>query len=161
MLIIVLVSIHGILINLPCDKHSNDIIKNGRGIISSRVLNGYIQNGKRQIPQYLSFGCGMTHLNYSLKKLGKTFILQNELSKTEMNQDEVDGNNYRYKKNEWLDYVDVLRTGFSYARYTKAMEEIIGSGMKYCLSVPGLGWKFFNSSRTKKMNQFITIMTNT
>ena len=31
----------------------------------------------------------MTHLNYSLKKLGKTFKLQNELLKTEMNHDEV------------------------------------------------------------------------
>ena len=57
-----------ILNKLPCDKHIVDIIKNGKGIISSRVFNGYIQNGRRQIPQYLIFRCGMTHLNYSLKK---------------------------------------------------------------------------------------------
>ena len=31
------------LINLPCDKHIVDIIKNGKGIISLRVLNGYIE----------------------------------------------------------------------------------------------------------------------
>ena len=31
------------------------------------------------------------------------------------------------------------------ARYTKAMEEILGFGMKDCLSLPDLGWKHFNS----------------
>ena len=45
---------------------------------------------KKHIPQYLHFRCGMTHLNYSLKKLGKTFKLQKELLKTEMDHDEVD-----------------------------------------------------------------------
>ena len=65
-----------ILNNLPCDKNIFDNIKNGEGIFSLRVLNGYLQNGKRQIPQYLVFRYGMTHLNYSLKKLGKTFKLQ-------------------------------------------------------------------------------------
>ena len=35
-----------------------------------------------------------------------------------MNHDEVDGSNYRDKKDEWLVYVgkDVLCTAFSYAR---------------------------------------------
>ena len=57
----------------------------------------------------------MTHLNHSLKKLGKTFKLQKELSKTEMNHIKVDGNNYKDKKDEWLDHVrnDVLCTAFS------------------------------------------------
>ena len=92
---------------LPCDKHIVDIIKNGKGKI---VLNGYIQKGKRQIPRYLIFRCGMTLSNYSLKNIGKTFNLQKEFIKTEMNHDEVDGKNYRYEKDEWLDYVqqDVL-----------------------------------------------------
>ena len=65
-------------------------------------------------PQYLHVCCGMTHLNCSLKKLGKTFILQKELLKTEMNHDEVDGKNYKDKINEWLPYVknDVLYTAF-------------------------------------------------
>ena len=59
----------------------------------------------------------MTHLNYSLKKLGKFFKLQKELLKTEMNHDEVDGDNYQVKMNERLPYVknDVLFTAFSYA----------------------------------------------
>ena len=41
----------------------------------------------------------MTHLNLSFKKLGKTFKLQKDLLKTEMNHDEVDGNNYKDKIN--------------------------------------------------------------
>ena len=57
-----------ILNNLPCDKHIvGDIIKNGKGIISLKIFNGYIYNSRKQIPQYLIFRCGMTHLNYSLK----------------------------------------------------------------------------------------------
>ena len=91
----------------------------------------------------------MTHLNYSLKKLGKTFKLQKELLKTEMDHDEVDYNNYKDKKDEWLPYVknDVLCTAFSYGRYCKATEEITGFSMKDCLSTPGLGWKYLNSLR--------------
>ena len=40
----------------------------------------------------------MTHLNYSLKKIGKTFKLQKELLKTEINHNELDANNYKDKK---------------------------------------------------------------
>ena len=87
-----------ILNNLDCDKHIVDIIKNGKGIIELKVFNGYIQKNNKQLPQYLHFRCGMTHLNYSLKELGKTFKLQKELLKTEMNHDEVDGNNYKNKR---------------------------------------------------------------
>ena len=103
--------------NLPCDKHIVNLIKNGKGIIEMKVFNGYIQKCNKQIPQFLHFICGRTHLNYSLKKLGKTFKLQKELFKTEMNHDEIDYNNYKNKKSEWLDYVknDVLCTSFAYA----------------------------------------------
>ena len=94
-----------ILNNLPFDKHIVDIIKNGKGIISLRVFNGCVYNGKKQIPQFLIFRCGMTHLNYSLKKLGKTFKLPKEILKTEMNHDQIDENVWRDKKIEWLPYV--------------------------------------------------------
>ena len=69
-----------------------------------------------------------------------------------MNHDEGDGNKYKDKKEEWLDYVkqDVLCTAFSYARHYKAMEEITGFSMKDSLSAPGLGWNYFNSSRTEE-----------
>ena len=67
--------------NLPCDKRIVNIIKNGRGIIKLKVFNGYIEKNKKQIPQNLHFRCGMTHLIYSLKKLGKTFKLLKEFLK--------------------------------------------------------------------------------
>ena len=92
----------------------------------------------------------MSHLNYSLKKLGKSFKLPQSLWKTEMNHDDIDGNNYNDKKDVWLPYVkmDVLSTSSCYARYSKAMQEITGFSMKDCLSLPGLGFKYFNSLRT-------------
>ena len=93
--------------NLTCDKRIVDVIKNGKGIIELKVFNGYIQNktSTKQIPQYLHFRYGMTHLNYKLETLGKIFKLQKELLKTEMNHDEVDGKNYKDKIYEWLPYV--------------------------------------------------------
>ena len=142
-----------ILNNLRCDKHIvGDIIKNGKGIIEMKVFNGLIYKNNKQIPQYLHFRCGMTHLNYSLKKLGRTFKLPKELLKTEMDHGEITGDNYKNKKDIWLPYVknDVLCTAYSYARYIKAMEEITGFSMKDCLSLPGLGWKYFNSLRTEE-----------
>ena len=148
-----------ILNNLPCDRHIvGDIIKNGKGIIELKVFNGYIQTNKKQVPQYLHFRCGMTHLNYSLKKLGKTFELPKELLKTEMNHDEITANNYKDKKDIWLPYVikDVLCTSYSYSRYTKFMEEITKFSMKDCLSLPGLGWKYFNSLRTEEDESIYT-----
>ena len=94
----------------------------------------------------------MTRLIYSLKKLGQTFKLQKKLLKTEMNHDEIDENIYMTNKDEWLPYVKiyVLCTAFSYARYKKAMEDITGFSMKDRLSLPGLGWKYFNSLRTEE-----------
>ena len=97
-----------------------------------------------------------------VKKLGKTFKLIKELIKKEMNHDEVDGKNYRDKINEWLPYVknDVLCTAFIYARYRKAMEELTGFGMKECLSVLGLGLKYFNSLRTEEDEPIYTYNDN-
>ena len=55
-----------ILNNIPCDRHIvGDINKNGKSIIELKVFNGYIYKNNKQIPQYLHFRCGMTHLNYS------------------------------------------------------------------------------------------------
>ena len=48
---------------IPCDKHIVDITKKGKGIISLKVFDGYIQNNEKQTPQYLIFRCGMTHSN--------------------------------------------------------------------------------------------------
>ena len=62
-----------VLNNLPCGKHIVDIIKNGKGLIELKVFNGLIYKNNKQFPQYLLFRCGMTHLKYSLKKIGKDF----------------------------------------------------------------------------------------
>ena len=51
-------------INLLCDKHIVDNIEKGKGINFLRVFIGYIQNGERQIPHFLIFRCGITHLIY-------------------------------------------------------------------------------------------------
>ena len=69
-----------------------------------------------------------------------------------MNHDDIDGNKYKDKKDIWLPYVkmDVLSTSYCYARYSKAMQEITGFSKKDCLSLPGLGFIFFNSLRTDK-----------
>ena len=69
-----------------------------------------------------------------------------------MNHDDIGGDNYKDKKDIWLPYVknDVLCTAYSYARYIEAMKEISGFSMKDCLSLPGLGWKYFNSLRTEE-----------
>ena len=138
--------------NLSCGKHIAIIIKNGKAKIELKIFNGYLEYFKKQIPQNIHFRCGMTLLNYSVKKLGRTFKLQKEMIKTEMNHDEVDGNNCKDEKDEWLDDVkqDVLCMVFSYARYCTAKQEITGFGMKDCLSLPGLGWKYFESSRTEE-----------
>ena len=117
-----------------------------------KVFSGYIEKNRKQIPQYIFSRSGMTHLNYLLEKLGKTFRLRKELLKTEMNHDEIDYKNYEDKINEWLPYVknDVLCTVFSYARYIKAKEGVTRFSMKDCLSLPGLGLKYFNSLRTEE-----------
>ena len=45
---------------------------------------------------------------------------------------------------------------FSYARRTKAKEEINGCGMEDCLSLPGLGWKCLNNLRTEEEEPIYT-----
>ena len=54
-----------------------------------------------------------------------------------MNHDDIDGDNYKGRKDVWLPYI-------------KLMEEITGFSRKDCLSLPGLGWKYFNSLRTEE-----------
>ena len=63
----------------------------------------WLYTKKKQIAQYLIFRCDMSHLNYSLNKLGKTFRLQRELLTTEMNHDEISSDTWKDKKSEWSD----------------------------------------------------------
>ena len=93
----------------------------------------------------------MNHLSSSLKKLGETFGLQKELLKQEMNHTDVYEDNYMDKMEEWLPYLKmhVLSLAFIYARYSMKMDSLTGFGMKNCLSLPSLGWKYYNSGRTE------------
>ena len=56
-----------ILKNLSCDKRVVDINKKGKGIIEFQVFDGYVQDNKKQIPQYPQFRCGMTRLKIQKK----------------------------------------------------------------------------------------------
>ena len=51
----------------------------------------------------------MTHLNYSLTKLGKTFKKQKSLSKSEKDLIEIYADCCRERKHEWMDYVKANR----------------------------------------------------
>ena len=75
-----------------------------------------------------------------------------------MNHDEVYSDTWKDRKSASLDYVrkDVLCTAFSYARYCEAMEKKTGFSLKDCLSLPGLGCKFFNSLRTEEDEPIFT-----
>ena len=64
----------------------------------------------------------------------------------------------KIKKDEWFDYIKnvVLCTAFSYARHSKSRAEVTDYGMKDCLTLPGLGWKHFNTLRKKDDDTFFT-----
>ena len=67
-----------------------------------------------------------------MKKIGKSFTLQQSSLKKEMDQDEIYEDTWEDKEHECLPYLknDVLLTAFSYAKYSKSMEELTGFGMK-------------------------------
>ena len=133
--------------NLP-QWRSFKLIKNGSGIVSLQIFNGYVDQNKKK-PQYVHLRCGLLHIKDSLKNIGKSYKLQECLLKQELEHDEIFEDNWEEKENEWLPYLknDVLSTAFSYARYSKGMEELTGFGMKNCLTLPSLANKYFNSLR--------------
>ena len=154
-----------ILNNLPEWCSIVNMIKTGKGIISLKIHNGNvdIKNGSKGKPQYITFVCSMNHLSSSLRKLGETFGLQKELLKQEMNHTEIYEDTWEDKRDEWLPYLkmDVLSLAFIYARYTMNMDSLTEFGMKNCLSLPSLGWKYYNSLREEEdENLYIVIQIN-
>ena len=85
-------------------------------------------------------------------KKGKSYKLPSCLLKQELEHYEIQENNWEKKDTEWLANLknDVLATAFSYARYTMAMEELTGFGMKNSLTLNSLANKDFNSLRDEK-----------
>ena len=137
-----------VLNNLPQWRSVVKLIKNGAGIISLKIFNGYVDQNKK-IPQYVHFRCGRVHNNKSLRKIGESYKLQESLLRKELEHDEIYEDTWEVKENEWLPYVknDVLSTAFCYARYTMGMEELTKFGMKNSLTLPSLAIKFFKSLR--------------
>ena len=146
-----------VLKNLPQWRSVVKLIKDGAGIISLKIFNGYVDQNKK-IPQYVHFRCGRVHINKSLKKLGESYKLHKSLLKKDLEHDEVYEDTWEARENEWLPYVknDVGSTAFCYARYTMGMEEITGFGMKNSLTLPSLANKYFNSLRDENDEPFYT-----
>ena len=134
--------------NLPQWRSVVKLVKNGAGIISLKIFNGYVDE-KKKIPQYVHFRCGRVHINTSLKKIGEGYKLQESLLKKELEHDEIYDDIWEEREDEWLPYVknDGLSTAFCYARYTMGMEELTNFGMENSLTLPSLANKYLNSLR--------------
>ena len=146
-----------ILDNLPEWCRITSMIKTGKGIINMKIYNGMCNvktNKERKIvskgqPQYLVFNCSANHMKSSLRKLGETYKLQKEVLKQEIDHTEIYEDTWEAQRDIWEPYLrmDILTLAIIYARYSLNMESITGFGMKDCLSLPSLGWKYFNSKR--------------
>ena len=139
-----------VLNSLPRWRSVVKLIKNGAGIFSLKIFNGYVDE-KKKIPQYVHFRCGRVHNDQKLRRLGESYKLQESLLKKELEHDDIYENTWEAKENEWLPYVknDVLSTAFCYARYTMDMEKLTEFGMKNSLTLPSLANKYFNSLRNE------------
>ena len=137
-----------VLNNLPQWRSIVKPVKDGAGIISLKLFNGYVDQNKK-ILQYVHFRCRRIHINKSVKKIGENYKLQPSLLKQELEHDEIFEDTWEARENEWLTYVkkDVLSTAFCYARYTMGMEELTGFGMKNSLTLPSLANKYFITLR--------------
>ena len=129
---------------LPQWRSVVKLVKNGAGITSLKIFNGYVEQNKKT-HQYVHFRCGRMHINKSLKKIGESYKLQPSLLKREMEYDEINEDTWEDEENDWLPYVkdDVLSTAFCYARYTMGMENLTNFSMKSSLTLPSLAKKSF------------------
>ena len=57
---------YGVLNNLP-QWRTFELIKNGSGIVSLKIFDGYVDQNKK-IPQYVQLRCGLLYIKDSLKK---------------------------------------------------------------------------------------------
>ena len=133
------------------------MIINGSGIVSPDIFNGCVDPFEK-IPQNVHFRCGLLHIIDSLKKIGKSFKLQQSLLRKELEHDELYDDNWVGKENEWLPHLktDVLSIAFYYARYSKGMEELTGFEMKNSLTSLSLAIEYFNSLRDEKVEPIYT-----
>ena len=84
-----------VLNNLP-QWRTFKLIKNGSGIVSLQIFNGYVDPVKK-IPQYVHLRCGLLHIKDSLKNIGRSYKLQPCLLKQELEHDEIFEDNWEEK----------------------------------------------------------------
>ena len=82
-----------------------------------------------------------------IKKEGQSYRLQSCLLKQELEHEEIYEDTWEDKENEWLLYLknDGFSSAFSYARYSKGMEELPGCGLNNSLTLPSLANNYFKS----------------
>ena len=75
-----------------------------------------------------------------------------------MDQDKIYEDTSENKEFEWLLHIknEALPTAFSYARFSKSIEEMTGFGKKQSLNLPSLANKCFNSLRNETDAPFYT-----
>ena len=56
-----------VLFLLPQWRSVVKLTKNGAGLISNKIFNGYVDQNKK-LPQYVLFRCGRVHINESFIK---------------------------------------------------------------------------------------------
>ena len=77
-----------VLSSLPQKPSVVELNKNGAGIISLKMCNGYADENKK-LPQYVHFRCGRVFISSILKKLGVSFKLQPSVLKQEMEHAQI------------------------------------------------------------------------
>ena len=90
-----------VLNNLAQWRSVVKLIKNGRGIVSLKTFNGYVDPLKK-VPQYVHFKCGRVQINQSLRKIGESYKLQESLLKKELEHDEIYEDTWESREHEWL-----------------------------------------------------------
>ena len=137
-----------------------NLIKNGPGILSTKIFTGYVHQNEKT-SQYVHFRCDLMHIKDSLKNIGKSYILQPCLLKQELKHYDINEDTWEDKENEWLAYLksDVLSTAFVCALYTMGMVKLTGFGMKYSSTLLSPAKVYFNSSRDEN-DEFIYTYIN-
>ena len=64
-----------VLNNLTQWRTNLSLMKNGSGIVSPKIFNGYVDQNQES-PQYVQFRWSRVHIDISLKKIGASFKLQ-------------------------------------------------------------------------------------
>ena len=102
-----------LLNSLPQWRIVVNLIKNGAGIVSFKIFNGFVDPVKK-LPRYVHFRCGRVHTTRSFKKIGESYKLQPCLLKQEMKHDEIYEDTWEAREHVWLFNVknEVLSTAF-------------------------------------------------